>query len=189
MSESTSVENASADIVAYAGRYYRNARYLITLMALGAGLWFAYDGFYNWPKQVGDFSKLSPAQQALVHVPPNETSIALNKLLGVILIPLAPIFFAYFMHRSRGEYRLSGDTLHVPGHPPIPLDAVESIDKTLWDRKGIAVLEYRSGNSERTARVTLDDFIYDQKPTDRIVEQIEAHLTPPADAQPQADPA
>ena len=33
------------DVIARAGRYYRNTRYLMFLMFVGMGAWFAVDGF------------------------------------------------------------------------------------------------------------------------------------------------
>ena len=187
MSEIPAAENQAADIVARAGRYYRNARYLITTLALGAGLWFGYDGFYNYPKYTREFNEAPPARRVNMKNPETETGILIQKIISITLISFTPAFVAFFLYRSRGEYRLLGNTLHVPGHPPIPLGAIDSIDKTLWDRKGIAVkLVYQVGDSEKTAKVTLDDFIYDQKPIDRIVERIEAHLTPAGE--PEADP-
>ena len=36
-------------IVAKAGRYYRVARYLMTLLLMAYGAWSIYDGFYSWP--------------------------------------------------------------------------------------------------------------------------------------------
>lgn len=36
-------------IVAKAGRYYRVARYLMTLLLIAYGAWSIYDGFYSWP--------------------------------------------------------------------------------------------------------------------------------------------
>ena len=68
-----------------------------------------------------------------------------------------------------------GDVLSVPGHPDVPLEAIRQMDKSRWDRKGIAKVEYELAPGQSN-RLTLDDFIYDRPPTDRIVERIEAHL-------------
>ena len=91
------------------------------------------------------------------------------------------------LYRSRGEYRLSGHTLYVPGHPPIPLESIVKMDKTLWDKKGIAWIEYALPSSDGPADPTgsrtlkLDDFVYDRDPTDAIVERIEQIIAPPED--------
>lgn len=42
-------------IVATAGSYYRNMRYLMSAVIVGMGLWFAYDGWYAYPKQNIEF--------------------------------------------------------------------------------------------------------------------------------------
>jgi hypothetical protein len=169
---------SSQDIVARAGRYYRNARYVICAMALGAGLWFAYDGFINWPKALEDYNRKTAAEKANGREPHSLTDINLQQRLAMGLIPLAPVLLGVFLYRSRGEYRLSGTTLHVPGHPPVPLEAIVVLDKSKWKRKGIAYVDYRQEGSDAEHRLTLDDFVYDQVPTDEIVERLDGWLNP-----------
>jgi hypothetical protein len=165
------------EIVARAGRYYRNARYLIVVMALGAGLWFGYDGFYNWPKQVKQFGEKSEIEQAEGLKPHSDLDITMQCFLALGLVPLAPILLGIFLYRSRGEYRLAGNTLHVPGHPPVPFEAITAIDNGKWKRKGILLVEYQLPDAD-VGRLTLDDFVYEQAPTDKIVERIEEWLGP-----------
>src|SRR5690554_2999721 len=38
-------------IVARAGRYYRNTRYIMGVVLIAMGLWFGYDGFKGWPEE------------------------------------------------------------------------------------------------------------------------------------------
>jgi hypothetical protein len=83
---------------------------------------------------------------------------------------------AWFLYTSRGEYRLSGDTLTVPGHPPVPLQFIRSLDKSFWDRKGIAYIDYELPAPSVSGRIKLDDFVYERPPTDAIVERIEHYL-------------
>jgi hypothetical protein len=110
------------------------------------------------------------------HKPHQKTDILLQKVLGVSL-PILGVFTLFWSLRvSRGVYRLEQETLHVPGHPPIPLSSVVTINRKLWDRKGIAYLEYET-NGVR-GRLKLDDYIYDRDPTDAIFKQIEAYLAP-----------
>ena len=181
---------ATADepIVARAATYYRVTRYIFSLVLLVMGAWFAYDGYVNWPRQ---------NEQHLRHVrdpvtypddaPSRDSaSIALQKFLGVTL-PVAGIgLLAWTLYSSRGAYRLAGDVLRVPGHPDVPLSGITQIDKSKWDRKGIAKLDYELPTGQK-GRLTLDDFVYDRPPTDTIVKRIEAHLAPeiaPAAASP-----
>jgi hypothetical protein len=52
---------------------------------------------------------------------------------------------------------------------------VTQLDKSKWDRKGIAVVHYDSG-AAGPRRLVLDDFVYQRQPTDRIVEHIEGRI-------------
>jgi hypothetical protein len=175
MSE-TSQPDSPADIVARAGAYYRNARYIICALALGLGLYFAYDGWIGYPNERDQYEHKTPSERAVAHEPHTLLDIQIQKELACALIPLAPILLAFFLYRCRGEYRLSGTTLHVPGHPPVPFDAIVGIDKSKWDRKGIVHIDYKLDDSAPTRRLTLDDFIYEQVATDAMVDALTAWL-------------
>jgi hypothetical protein len=176
---------ASGDIVARAGRYYRNTRYLMFLMILGFGIAFLYDGFYRYPKQNAELASLESEQKRATtdeekrrlaveikkHEYHNDTSLLIQKLLGFALPPLAIALLAWSLHRSRGEYRLSGTKLSVPGHPTVDLDEIKSVNNDLWDRKGIVWLKYETAKGEQ-GEIVLDDFIYDRPPTDQIYDRI-----------------
>lgn len=183
-------------LVAKAGRYYRVARVLMTVLLLAYGGWSIYDGFISWPK----WPITHPNEE-----PHTQVDILLNKVLGVILPPLGlgVLFWAYY--NSRGQYRLESGVLHVPGHPPVPLEKVHSVNRELWDRKGIAYVTYdlteaptraKAGapvaysGVAKSARGTLklDDFVYDRAPVDQIFKAIEASLLKAATAKPPVQP-
>jgi hypothetical protein len=157
-------------IVATYGRYYRNTRYLMFLLFMGFGIASIYHGFWKYP---ADNAAWNPAHG--MRPPHGEYDAPLNKLLGILLPPLAIFVLYRAMHNSRGEYRLEGETLHIPGHPAIPLSAIRKIDKGLWDRKGIATIEYEVGEPAVRGTFRLDDFVYERGPTDQIIERIEAY--------------
>ena len=164
-------------IVARAGTYYRVTRYLFSALLLGMGGWFAYDGFVTYPRdnETHRLHVLNPAehpQDAPVRSP---SDIRLQKVLGFAL-PLAAVgLLGWTLYRSRGAYRLSENVLSAPGHGDVPLSAITQIDKSKWDRKGIAKLSYELPGG-RKGRLTLDDFLYDRPPTDQILEEIESRL-------------
>ncbi len=181
-----------ADIVARPGRYYRNARYIIFLLIVGSGAWFLYDGFVKWPKQNADALarelKLTPeevgrmsandvlkmATERGVKLPHPGHDVPWNRRLGIALPPLGIWFLVVILRKSRGQLRLAEDTLHIPGHPPIPLDAIRKIDKRKWERKGIAIIAYELTDGA-SGQFKLDDFVYDRTPTDAIFARIESH--------------
>ena len=187
----------AGEIVARAGQYYRNTRYIMCAILVGAGLWFAYDGWVGWPKhnrkvaevkrrideadRAGDTPGAAAARAELGKMSKEKSSsdILLQKILGVSLPPLGIGLLAWALYASRGAYRLTGRTLHVPGHPPVTFDQITRIDKRLWDRKGIAYLDYEGSSN----RIKLDDFVYDRKPTDQIFERIEKELAPEPDSE------
>jgi hypothetical protein len=177
MTDSAASSSPPADVVAKPDRSFRMKRYVIVLMLVGMGLWFCYDGFYNWPNEKREAEALEKSQLIPSHKPHSDNDIFANQLLGVALPPLGLLALAWFLYGSRGEYRLSGQTLHVPGHPPIAVDAITQIDKSKWERKGVATLRYQpagGGSSERQFR--LDDYVYERDPTDLILKRLEAGL-------------
>jgi len=175
-----------ADVIAKPSRTHRLKLLAVCIMFLGFGVYCIYDGFLKYP---ADNAKA--LADRMVNLPHSDLDILLNRSLGVVL-PIAGVALLIRMFiRSRGQYRLAGDTVYVPGHPPIRLSSIIRIDKRRWDRKGIAQIAYQlGGQPEKT--FMLDDFYYERTPTDQIMAQIEAYAKgdqpPPAD-KPAAAPA
>jgi len=177
------------EIIARAGTYYRWTRYLISVgLLIVYGSFFIKDGFVTWPQELKRAQYLESIGSHPEVKPHSETDIMINRALGATLPPLGLALLIWTLYKSRGQYRLSGHTLYVPGHPPVPLESIVKIDKTLWDKKGIAVIEYALPASDGSVDTTLksrelelDDFVYDRNPTDAIVERIEQIIAPPDD--------
>jgi hypothetical protein len=173
-------------IVARAGQYYRNVRYLLALGAIAAGGWFAYDGWVNWPRMNAEYDRLEQQHRAggtgdeksfkaivdeqglKKH---NDLEILIQKVLAVTLPVAGLALLVAMLYKSRGEYRFDGKTLHVPGHPPIDIEAISAIDRAKWDRKGIAYVDYATPGGG-IGRAKLDDFLYDREPTDQIFDEL-----------------
>jgi hypothetical protein len=173
----TAVSNASGDLVARADFQYRWRVYLFFVVMFGYGLWSLHDGFIVWPRENAEWKAMEEHGQKPPRKVHSDFDLLLNRALGVALPGLSLPLFIWLMYRSRGEYRLSNGTLHVPGHPPVALDRVESLDKTIWDRKGIASVEYVAPDGHKRS-FTLRDMVYERATTDQIVDRIEAHLAP-----------
>ena len=169
------VTNATGDLVARADFQYRWRVYLFFIVMFGYGMWSLYDGFVVWPRDNALWQQMEEHGQ----IPPqklhNDAGILLNRAMGVLLPLISLPLFIWLMYRSRGEYRLANGTLSAPGHPAIPLDRIATLDKTLWDRKGIAVVQYEDA-SGATRSLPLRDMVYQRGMTDQIVDRIEAHL-------------
>jgi hypothetical protein len=181
---------ANEPVVARAGRYYRNTRYLMVLLVLGFGIACIYDGWVRWPRQNQELAHVEEALQTAqrkqdqtairdlsskrselkLHTP---MDLNIQKALGLILPPLAILLLIRALYISRGEYRLEEDVLHLPGHPGIPLANITKVDQKLWDRKGILYFEYQLADGT-SGRAKLDDYVYARGPTDAIVERIKA---------------
>jgi hypothetical protein len=183
-----STEPPAGPIVARAGRYYRNTRLLMVLLVLGFGIACIYDGWVRWPRQNRELEqvdiKLEAAQRHQDQTAIRDLSairselkihtamdLRIQKALGMILPPLAILLLIRALYISRGEYRLEEDVLHVPGHPPIPLEQITDVDQRLWDRKGILYFDYQLSD-QKSGRVKLDDYVYAREPTDKIVDRI-----------------
>lgn len=180
------VTESPAPIVARAGRYYRNARFVMVLGLVIMGAYFAYDGYKGYParnaeiarieKELNETPKDSPRwieleqQQRKLGKPKSDTDIGLQKVLGYVLPVLAIAYMVYFLRKSRGEIRLADDVLTAPGHPLVPLSTVTSVDNRLWKKKGIATVNYDAEG--RRGTIVLDDFVYQQTPIDAIYDRL-----------------
>jgi hypothetical protein len=152
-------------IVAKPSRDYRWRRFGLVAILFLYGLYSIYDGFYRYPKENSDFHRAHPLAENLPHP---ALDIPFNQAFGIGLPPLSLLFLAWVFHASRGSYRFDGSTLSVPGHENIPLSAIQKIDRSKWDRKGIAYLQYQLPGSDKLGTIKLDDFIYQRIPTDAI---------------------
>jgi hypothetical protein len=187
MTNDTPLATKELPIVARAGGYYRNVRYLMVLATFVMGVWFGYDGFVKWPRMNAEHQALvehykndpqasrEKSFKAVVEerglVEHNDMAILFQRVLTFAL-PLAGIaLLIWMLYNSRGEYRFDGTVLHVPGHPPIPVGDISAIDRKRWDRKGIAYLEYATAGGG-VGRAKIDDFVYDRRPTDAIFKQV-----------------
>lgn len=188
-------------------RDYRAKRVLMTVMLIAGGLWFAYDGYIGWPRENARIEQLkkdvevarrandeAKVRQLDVELGKlefrNETSINTQKYLAIGLPLLGVVILAWSFYQSRGAYRLADNVLTVPGHPPVPLDAITSIDKTDWDRKGIAYLHYElPGPTPAKGRVCLDDFVYQREPVAAIFKHIQRATGTDETPAPETTPA
>lgn len=164
----------SKPLVARASTSYRVRWGLIGLMCIAAGGWFAYDGWVTYPRE--NAAARAQGAEKLPHG--EDLDIPIQKGLGIVLPPIGLLLIGYMLRQSRGEYRLEGNVLHVPGHPPVPLENVRQIDETKWDRKGIVFLDYENTASGQTGRLRLDDQRYAMADTDAIFDRIKAVLVP-----------
>jgi hypothetical protein len=193
----------AGEIVARRDRaHYIKRCVLIPVLILFAGLYFLYDGYVGYPSQNRRFDELTAKakeardrgdvkteadllqeRKSVTHH--DEFQLRLQQQLGYGLLPFSVLAFVFFSRQSRGQYRLADDVLYAPGHPPVPLDAVREIDKTKWDKKGIAYIGYEiesaAGGPSQAGRVKLDDALYEQQPTTAILKAIEARVAPPTD--------
>ena len=182
----------TGDLVAKPDLRFRAKWLVMGFALLGWGWWSLYDGYVRYPRlnaeAIAEADRQGkPRPEKLPHP---GYDIPLNKLIGWGLQPLGLAVVVWTFYRTRGEHRLSdgggtGMTLHAPGHPPVTLDSIRKIDKSKWERKGVAYLEYeRPGSLGGTGRVVLDDYIYERDATDEILNRIEAALAPAATTHP-----
>lgn len=198
---------AGGDLVARAARYYRNTRYIIVVLLIGYGIWSIYDGFVSWPaanrravelrqeradaERAGNRDRVNQITADLGKITEhNHASVLLNQILGVLLPPAGLAMLFWSLRNSRGEFRLTpDDVLYAPGHPPVPIDAMTALDRRLWDRKGIAWVEYELDAGKSKGKIRLDDFIYERPPIDAMYDRILAKLDPEAFAAEKAKAA
>jgi hypothetical protein len=159
-------------IVARAGGEYRLKRIGLAVLMCAFGAWYAYDGFVKMPRAIA----ASRARHEKDAYPPYD--VPSNRAIGLGLPPVGLLILVWSLRACRGEYRLDGDTLTVPGHPPVPLSAITAVDRGLWDRKGIARVSYQLPDGT-AGRITLDDFIYQRQPTDQIFDRVLAAVEAP----------
>jgi hypothetical protein len=162
-------------LVAKASRDYRWRRYVLVIFFFFYGLYSAYDGFYRYKKENQEFWDKYGAKGAIKEPHPG-FDVQFNEGFGIGLPILSVALLCWALYHSRGAYRFDGQTLSVPGHPQIAIKSIRKIDRTKWDRKGIAFVHYQVAGSAKLGIARIDDFIYDRVATDAIFDQLEKLL-------------
>lgn len=181
------------DIVATADNWDRGKKTVISLvLIIYCGGFFLYDGFIGWPARNQKLDQLDKqrdvtrdsaekvrltSEMEKIGAHKSSLDILLQKVIGFIALPAGVWYLINTFRKSRGEIRMSGSTVYVPGHPPIPLESITAVDNRRWQKKGIAVVEYSLPGKE-TSKFTLDDFIYRREPLDEIYDAILAYVAP-----------
>ena len=133
---------------------------LIIALLIGFGGWFAYDGYINptfiekhtvdgVPDSTLQFNRKAPP-----------VMIAAGVLLGVYLLTI------------RGKKLIAEEKELISGKAKIPYDAIEKINKTHFDKKGVFTLTYTENG--QTKDLKFSDRVYDNLPAvlDHIVSKI-----------------
>ncbi|MEM8874748.1 MAG: hypothetical protein AAGD32_10880 [Planctomycetota bacterium] len=186
--EATEEENVIPEggpITAKPNRFFNGKWIVFGLLLIAGGGWFAYDGFIGYPAENERIDELNElADQAKLDLDTDaedayrlelrelgdrhsDTSIRAQILLGFLLPVGGLALIGWTLWAARSEVRLDeNDTLHVAGHPPVPLSAITDIDDERWEKKGVSRMAYEVGG--QSGVIKLDDFIFDRPPTDKI---------------------
>ena len=176
-------------IVALPNRGFFIKRMIIAAVVIGFAGFFLYDGFVRYPDHNAQVHSTAAAiadaeskhqidladklnrdlkELGVVH---QDRDIFLQKVIGFLLIPLGLYLFAKFLREGRGELKLADDTIHVPGHPPVPIAAITGLHNARWDKKGVALFDYKLADGT-TGQFKLDDFVFNRPPTDAIHDEL-----------------
>ena len=132
--------------------------------------------FYGYPASVG---AVNPGDDK------SANDIFVQRLIGFILLPVALLTIGWLVFHLGRWVSCDEKGLHTSWGVHVPFEAIQKLDKTLWAKKGIAVVVYRdpqgrTGGDPREQidlRLTLDDWKFDRNPTRAILESVESHLS------------
>ncbi|MEZ6192739.1 MAG: hypothetical protein R3C45_15805 [Phycisphaerales bacterium] len=171
---------------------------LIGIAALVFSAWFFYDGLVKYPRlmkmwdeynQIVQDTPGDPVEQAKLWAEhaqqngwPKETpkkkmedkDILTQKVLGFITAPVG-LYFLFTFVMSLGRW-IEADEQGVRTRSGQETDyaSIKSIDKSRWQSKGIAVVQYEKAG--QPGRITLDDWKFEREPIKRILEAIEERM-------------
>ena len=126
MSNETPTAEVTGPIIARAGTYYRNARYIMFVIIVAMGVWFIYDGLVKYPaenavfeqysakidemnrnpkdRDEAEFLRYTTQRKAMTH---HDTfSIRLQKILGFSLPPVAIGLLSYWLRKCAARFGL-----------------------------------------------------------------------------------
>lgn len=186
-------------------RHYHIRIGVIALACLLMGAYFLYDGFVAYPanqqlyQRYDKLMKEHPTdyqqrwytitkEEGLSDKAPEvttDTDIFTQKLIGFILVPFGLYILLRFLLNLRRWIEMDEEGLRDQSGRHIKWDDIKELDKTRWETKGIAVVNYEAGG--RAGRLVLDDWKFDRDPIVHMVSRVDEALgnTP----EPASDPA
>jgi len=143
--------------------YKRNSLLIGVVACLGMAVWFAYDGGFN---------KEFIAKHTTEKGQPDST-LAFNQKSPPFFVAGAVFLAMYWCAIRSRKLVAAEDALVIAGKKRIRYDAIEKIDKTYFETKGLFTIAYKN-ESGRLVHCKLSDRQYDNlKPIlDHLVAQI-----------------
>lgn len=174
-----------------------NQRFLLRFLIIGlfcfAGmLWFLYDGFIGYPKELvrakaykelevetpeiqsEKWYAMAAAKGWNNEIPESPSHVEQDIVVQFVmagLFGLAGAGFLFWYLRSKSTWiEMDEKGIHSSWGARIEFDEIQSMNKRRWDKKGIAKL---IGNENV---FVLDDFKYDRPSVDTIIREVESRL-------------
>ncbi len=171
---------------------------VIGAMALLFSGWFLYDGTVAYPlqqKMWSDYNQIMQDNPGDPNVPARlwaehaaakgwptgtpkkkveDKDILTQKVIAGITGPVGIYFLATFFLTLGRWVEADEQAVRTSSGQQADYESIASIDKSRWQRKGIAVVHYDSHG--RSGRIVLDDWKFDREPTKRILEAIEERM-------------
>ncbi|MFP4283622.1 MAG: hypothetical protein ACLFU2_13460 [Opitutales bacterium] len=181
---------------------WRNRMLFIALMILGVAAWFFYDGIITWPNEAERYERYRALGEEMVasgdapEVDSPEVQLAWERLArqedfsekvpserteediagqfkwgtGVGLVGLA--FLGWVFWNQTLRIRSDEDYVYSARGKKVPWGAFTGVDRSKWEKKGIAVAEYELDGKK--GRMVLDDYKF--APAEDIIVEIERRL-------------
>lgn len=171
---------------------------VIGAMMLAFSGWFLYDGLVGYPLQQeiwtaynkiiqdnpgdpveharlwGEHAKAKGWPTATPKKKVEDKDILTQKIIAGITAPFG-LYFLWTFFAARGRWvEADEQAVTTNSGKRAEYDAIQSIDKSRWQRKGIAVVHY--GRDGSTDSILLDDWKFEREPTKRILAAIEERM-------------
>lgn len=167
---------------------------IIAAACLGFAGWFFYDAAVKYPAQKELFelheqyknsgepnwndrwvqTLTERGHDPAYQVPErSDQDILTQYLMGGLVLPIGLVFGVAFL-LSHAKWIAAGpEGLRTNSGQHAQWERIQSIDKSRWKSKGIAVVHY-ADESGAARRLTLDDWKYDREPITAMVAQVDA---------------
>jgi len=84
------------------------------------------------------------------------------------------LLLAYWASQKGRVIKTDSEAVYAPDGQRVPFDAIVGLGKKNWDKKGLAIVRYEVDGKK--GQFTLDDYKFEQDPTQAIFKEIEDKL-------------
>ena len=171
---------------------WKKQKLFVSLLMIGFGLYFYFDGAIGWPRsnerfiKHEEFEKVNNQEGWVTYAnergwttePPHKLhtheDLVAQFAFGSLFVVLGGVILVYWLTQIRCVLKTDEEAVYTAAKTRVPFGAITGVGKKKWDTKGIATVRYEMDG--RKGEFIVDDYKFETEPARKILGEIEERL-------------